>query len=150
MISDGNSTIEFEAKSARFVGREFQSEQFMDDPVAASSGHAATRLVANTALTRRQVTFAANVTDAFFHVDETDEVYVQPPKKFFQRHQGGDRIWWILKKQPSGRRRAGHLRFKFHHRSCWKDAAAHPHSLHMQEKTHTPGSVHGRHKRMRT
>ena len=49
-----------------------------------SAGHSATRLVDDTALKRRLVTFTAETTNAF-HVDETQEVFVQPPTKFFDQ-----------------------------------------------------------------
>ena len=57
---------------ARFAATEFKKEQFINDLFAFPSGHSTTRLIDSTALKGREVAFVTDVTNAPFHVDETN------------------------------------------------------------------------------
>ncbi len=57
-------------------------QEFPDDIFAPSSWHSTSRLIDYIALKRRLDTFIADVTNAFFHVDESVEFHAYPPKEF--------------------------------------------------------------------
>ena len=60
----------------RVVAREFKKERLVDEFVAPSAGQSPTKLVDYSALLRRHGTFTVDVPNAFFRVDETEEVNV--------------------------------------------------------------------------
>ena len=97
-------------KRARFVAREFESQEFLDDLFSPSSRHSTSRIIDYIALKRRLCTFISDVTNAFLHVDIDEEVYVDPPQEFLDQEIAEGRslsIKWLLLKQLYGRRRAG-------------------------------------------
>ena len=70
------------------------------DLFAPTAGHSTTTSAEYVALKPRLVIFTQAVTKAFFHVDVTQEVYVQqPPKLCFDEHSGADRVCWRRQKQ---------------------------------------------------
>ena len=60
---------------ARFVSRELKGNETMYDVFAPSTG----RVIDNLSLKKSCHTFTADVTNAYFHVDENEECYVDPP-----------------------------------------------------------------------
>ena len=58
---------------AIFVAREVKKEKFMDYFFAPSAGHSTTRLIHYVALKRSLVTFTEDATNAFFHIDDSEE-----------------------------------------------------------------------------
>ena len=95
---------------ARFVAREFRRSEYMDDVFAPSSGHSTSRIVDFVALKKRQHTFTGDITNAFFHVPEDEECYVDPPREWLARRRRlglSVKVMWRLLRQLYGRRRAG-------------------------------------------
>ena len=95
---------------ARFVAREFKRGEYMDDVFAPSSGHSTSRTVDYTSLKKRYRTFTGDVTNAFLHVPEDEECYVDPPREWLAKRLAAGlsiEVMWKLLKQLYGRRRAG-------------------------------------------
>ena len=82
----------------------------MDDAFAPSSGHSASRIVHYVALKKRYRTFTGDITNAFLHVPEDDECYVDPLREWPPKRSElglSLKVMWRLLKQLYGRRRAG-------------------------------------------
>ena len=95
---------------ARFVAREFKRGEYMDDVFAPSSGHSTSRIVDYIALKKGYHTLNGDVTNAFLHVPEDEECYVDPPREWLAKRSAlglNLKVTWKLKKQLYGRRRAG-------------------------------------------
>ena len=94
---------------ARFVGREFKWQEWMDDLFAPGAAHAYSRVIDHLSLREGLPTFIFDAVDAFYAAIETEECYVDPPVQYIEniRANGGDvDIMWRLKRQLPGRRRA--------------------------------------------
>ena len=97
---------------ARFVAREFKWCEWRDDLFAPSAGHSTHRLIDYVALREGHVTFTADASNAYFHVPETEVVYVDPPEEYVQQLRDEGKpvdIKRRLRKQLYGRRKAAQL-----------------------------------------
>ncbi len=70
---------------ARFVVREFKHGECMDDVLAPSSGYSTSRIVDYIVPKKRYRTFTGDITNAFLHVTEDEECYVDPPREWFAK-----------------------------------------------------------------
>ena len=95
---------------ARFVAREFKGDEAMYDAFAPSSTTSTGRIIDYLSLKNSYHTFTADVTNAYFHVDEDEECYVDPPAEWLEQQaalENPTSVLWRLRKQLYGRRRAG-------------------------------------------
>ncbi|CAK0896486.1 unnamed protein product, partial [Prorocentrum cordatum] len=95
----------------RCVAREFKS----DDPdleglFKAGATSSTGRLIDQHAVQHGYNTMVLDAQNAYFHADEDEEVYVDPPVEWVKRnHARGGKIgrpWWKMKKQLYGKRKA--------------------------------------------
>ena len=97
------------AKS-RYVAREFKWQEYRDDLFTPGSSMAESRVVDYVALKHAWPTFTVDAEDAYYHVPEEEDVWVEcPPEILEERHAEGDYedYVWQLKKQLPGRRAGG-------------------------------------------
>ena len=95
---------------ARFVAREFEGDEAMYDAFAPSSTPSTGRIIDHLRLKKSFHTFKADVTNAYFHVDEDEEIYVDPPAECLEQQAAlgnPTSVLWRLRKQLYGQRRAG-------------------------------------------
>ena len=82
----------------------------MYDVFAPSSTPSTGRVIDDLILRKSYHTFTANVTSAYFHVDEDEECHVDPPAEWVEQQaalRNPTSVLWRLRKQLYGRRRAG-------------------------------------------
>ena len=82
----------------------------MYDAFAPSSTPSTGRIIDYLSLEESYHTFTADVTNAYFHVDEDEECYVDPPAEWLEQQAASENptsVLWRLRKQLYGRRRAG-------------------------------------------
>ena len=70
---------------ARFVVREFKGDETMYDVFAPSSTPSTRSVIDYLSLKKSYHTFTADVTNAYFHVDEDEECYVDPPAEWLEQ-----------------------------------------------------------------
>ena len=70
---------------ARFVAREYKGDEAMYDAFAPSSTPSTGRIIDYLRLKKSYHMFTANVTNAYFHVDEDEECYVVPPAECLEQ-----------------------------------------------------------------
>ena len=90
----------------RFVARELKAHSpWLDDLYAPSTVVSTSRVIDLLAVKHNLHTFTCDVSNAFLHVDEVEEIYVQPPREWLDRQEHQN--WaWRMKKMIYGRRRA--------------------------------------------
>jgi hypothetical protein len=90
----------------RFVCREFKSEDpWRTDLFAPTTSPTTSRLIDLVAIKRGWITMKADVSVAFYHAPEEEEVYVMPPSDWLEL-QPDPSVRWRLRKQLAGRRKA--------------------------------------------
>ena len=97
---------------ARFVAREFKGDEAMYIAFALSSTPSTGRIIDNLSLKKSHHTFTADVTNAYFLVDEDEECYVDPRAEWLEQQAAlgnPTSVLWRQRKQLYGRRRAGTL-----------------------------------------
>ena len=95
---------------ARCVAREFKGDETMYDVFAPSSTPGTRRVIDYLSLKKSYHTFTADVTTAYFHVDEDEECDVDPPADWLEQQAALEKptsVLWRLRKQVYGGRRAG-------------------------------------------
>ncbi len=70
---------------ARYVAREFKRSEYMDDAFAPSSGRSTSRIVDYVALKKRYRTFTGDIKNAFLHVPDDEECYLEPPREWLAK-----------------------------------------------------------------
>eukprot|EP00971_Amphidinium_carterae_P309332 6147173-Amphidinium_carterae.1 len=86
----------------RYVCKEFKTVQWwLDDLFAPSSTPVTSRVIDHVALRLRQGTFVIDATNAFLHVPEDDEIYLEPAKEWLDQEiaagRRGDVVWRALR-----------------------------------------------------
>ena len=95
---------------ARFVARGFNGDETMYDVFAPRSTPSTERVIDCLSLKKSYHTFTADVTNAYFHVNEDEECYVEPPAEWLEQQAALGNptcVLWRLRKQLCGLRRAG-------------------------------------------
>ena len=85
-------------------------DEAMYDASASCSTPSTGRIIDCLRLKKSNHTFTAHVTNAYFHVDEDEEIYVDPPAECLEQQaalENPTSVSWRLRKQLYGRRRAG-------------------------------------------
>ena len=91
---------------ARYVCREFKHGKKRDDLFAPSTTSITMRVIDVLASKRRLCTLTGDISNAFFHAPEDEEVYYQPPDEWYEQNpEHADMLWRGLK-QLYGRRKA--------------------------------------------
>ena len=91
---------------SRFVGREFKwADPYREDLFAPSTSSSTSRIIDVITVKRGWKTAIGDATTAFFHADEEEECYVDPPKDWLA-DQENQQVMWRLRKQLPGRRKA--------------------------------------------
>ena len=97
-------------KQWRYVAQEFKWMEHRDDVFAASSNAATSKMVDFVGLKEDgNVTFIADVVKAYYQAEQSEAVYVEPPKEFvmLMMEQGCyDDVVWELKRMLPGQRAA--------------------------------------------
>ena len=70
---------------ARFVARKLKGDEAMYDASASCSTTSIGRIIDCLRLKKSYHTFTAHVTNAYFHVDEDEEIYVDPPVELLEQ-----------------------------------------------------------------
>ena len=89
--------------SARFVARKFKGDEAMYDAFTPSSTPSTGRIIDYLSLKTSYHTCTTDVTNAYFHVGEDEECYLDPPAAL----ENPPSVLWRMRKQLYGRRRAG-------------------------------------------
>ena len=84
---------------ARFVAREFKGDETLYDVFAPGSTPSAGRVIDHLSLKMSYHTFTADVTNAYFHVDEDEECYVDAPAEWQAALGSQTSVLWRLRKQ---------------------------------------------------
>ena len=95
---------------ARFAAREFKGNEAMCDALEPCSTPSTGRIIDYLSLKKSYHTFTADVSNAYFLVDEDEECYVDPPAEWLEQQAAlgnPTSVLWRLRKQLYGRRRAG-------------------------------------------
>ena len=87
---------------ARFVEREFKGDETMYDVFAPSSTPNTGRVIDYLSLKKSYHTSTADVTNAYFHVDDEEECYVDPPAELLEQQAAlgnSTSVLWRLRKR---------------------------------------------------
>ncbi|CAK0835553.1 unnamed protein product [Prorocentrum cordatum] len=96
-------------RRVRFVCREFRWQEWRDDLFTPGSAPISNRLIDFVALKRGFEVMTLDATDAFYQAPEHEDAVVDPPQEYLDMLQAECRstdIYWRLKKQLPGRRKA--------------------------------------------
>lgn len=95
---------------SRLCCREFKSmDPNMEGVYTPASNQATSRVIDIIAVKKKQKTQIGDASNAYFHAEETEEIYVQPPAEWLARQRKRhlpDHVMWRMKKQLYGRRKA--------------------------------------------
>ena len=91
---------------ARYVCREFKAGKKRDDLFAPSTTTITMRVIDVVACKKRLCTLTGDISNAFFHAPEDEEVYYHPPAEWYEENPEMEGMIWRGLKQLYGRRKA--------------------------------------------